>query len=799
MRKGGPPLLAEKKKKIIVHDVSSKAADSVAEKSKNKVQSLLDDQPSHTDEMPPTPMPTIIQDEQAINPEPEPIEAPDPEEFQETHQELPKPQPRPEKVSAVRTSVLPGFGSPGFKLFQLIAGGVLLAFGLFFEFSDTDAEGANFMSIAFLVVAFLILAYEVIMDGISKLFHLKLLDSDVLMTIACIGGVFVGQFPAATAAMFLYVLAGFISSLNASHSDALFGALEDFEVDSVYVYRDGGFQSVAPERVWPGETILVRQNELVPIDGVVAGGSGLLDTVLLTGDEAPKYVFAGDKVYSGMVVTSDELQIVTTCPYAGSTAEKVADFMYDDSAEESRESEFDRKFSLAFGIVVIVLGLALGIVPSILTDNWHEWMRIAFTFMILAGSAELLLHGPLCFENGLGTAFYNGVLVRGDGPLEKLSRAKKVVFNKTGTLTKGEPDIVDMIPAEGYRSAQLLEMAAKAEYLSDHRIAACIRKAYGKKVDQATLVNFKEVPGFGVSVYVDGHRLVAGNVRCMLAEGIDVRESHQAGNKLHVAVDQKYLGCIVTSDTSRRDSREAIDGLHDLGLEGVTMLTGGARGPSKLLAEELGIDEFGSELAPEDKIAALQTFSQRLGDEGTLVFVGDGIKDRQLLAFAEPGVALGGFRTTDVYDTTDVIIMPESPSRVVNLLDTARRTFTLARANTVVTIALKAIVMVLAVVGIASLWTAAAVTLVSAILTGIGCRAIRAGWEKTDHDSEKEVHRAEKSAEKAAKESEKAERKAEKAEKRADKAARKAARRPKGDDYDDWDDPDDDDSYTDID
>ena len=229
------------------------------------------------------------------------------------------------------------------------------------------------------------------------------------------------------------------------------------------------------------------------------------------------------------------------------------------------------------------------------------------------------------------------------------------------------------------------------------------------------------------------------------------------------------------------------------------MLTGGARGPSKLLAEELGIDEFGSELAPEDKIAALQTFSQRLGDEGTLVFVGDGIKDKQLLAFAEPGVALGGFRTTDVYDTTDVIIMPEAPSRIVNLIDTARRSFSLARANTIVTIALKAIVMVLAVIGIASLWTAAAVTLVSAILTGIGCRAIRAGWEQEDHDTEKEVHRAEKSAEKAAKENEKAERKAARAEKRAEKAERKAARRPTGNDYDDWDDPDDDDSYTDVD
>ena len=510
-------------------------------------------------------------------------------------------------------------------------------------------------------------------------------------------------------------------------------------------------------------------------------------------------MFAGDKVYSGMVVTSDELQVVTTCPYAGSTAQKVSDFMYDDSAEESRESEFARKFSLAFGIVVIVLGLGLGIVPSILTGDWHEWMRIAFTFMILAGSAELLLHGPLCFENGLGTAFYNGVLVRGDGPLEKLAKAKKVVFNKTGTLTKGEPDIIDMIPAEGYRSTQLLEMAAKAEYLSDHRIAACIRKAYGKKVDQTTLVNFKEVPGLGVSVYVDGHRIVAGNARCMLAEGIDVRESHQAGNKLHVAVDQKYMGCIVTDDSSRRDSKAAIDGLHDLGLEGITMLTGGARGPSKLLAEELGIDEFGSELAPEDKIAALQTFAQQLGDDGKLVFVGDGLKDQQLLAFAEPGIALGGFRSTDVYDTDNVIVMPEAPSRVASVIGTAKRTFKLARANTVVTIALKAIVMVLTVVGLASLWSAAAVTLVSAILTGIGCKRIRAGWEKEDHDSEKEVRRAEKSAEKAAKESEKAEKKAAKEEKRAAKLDRKLAGRPKGEDYDDWDDPDDDIHYTDID
>lgn len=791
--------MADKKKKIIVQDVSEKAADTVVEQSRNKVQGLLDDQPSHTDEVPPTPMPVIVQDEKAINPDPEPIEAPDPEEYKEEHNELPKPQPRPEKVSAVRTSVLPGFGSPGFKLFQLILGGVLLGFGLFFNFSDTDAEGASFMSIAFLVVAFLILCYEVVGDGIRKLFRLKLLDSDVLMTIACIGGVFIGQFPAATAAMFLYVLASFLSSLNASHSDALFGALEDFEVDSVYVYRDGGYQSVRPEKVWPGETILVRQNELVPIDGVVTGGSALLDTVLLTGDEAPKYVFTGDKVYSGMVVTSDELQMVTTCPYAGSTTQKVADFMYDDSAEESRESEFARKFSTAFGIVVILLGLGLGIVPSLLTGNWHEWMRIAFTFLILAGSAELLLHGPLCFENGLGTAFYNGVLVRGDGPLEQLAKAKKVVFNKTGTLTKGEPDIIDMIPAEGYRSTQLLEMAAKAEYLSDHRIAACIRKAYGKQVDQTTLVNFSEVPGLGVSVYVDGHRIVAGNVRCMLAEGIDVRESHQAGNKLHVAVDQKYMGCIVTDDSSRRDSKAAIDGLHELGLEGITMLTGGARGPSKLLAEELGIDEFGSELAPEDKIAALQTFAQQLGDDGKLVFVGDGAKDKQLLAFAEPGVALGGFRSTDVYDTENVIVMPEAPSRVASVIGTAKRTFKVARANTIVTIALKAIVMVLTVVGLASLWTAAAVTLVSAILTGIGCKRIRADWEKEDHDSEKEVRRAEKSAEKAAKETAKAEKRAAKAERRAARAKLRAANRPAGEDYDDYDDPDDDDHYTDID
>lgn len=715
----------------IIRDVSAKAADTVAEKSRNKVQSLLEDQPSHTDKMPPTPVPSIFDSEEPVA---QTVPAEQPKAAPRVVREAPEPEPpraptpRPERVSAVRSSVLPGFGSPGFKLFQLILGGVLLGFGLFFNFSDTDAEGASFMSIAFLVVAFLILSYEVIMDGLSKLVRFKLLDSDVLVTIAAIGGIFIGQFPAATAAMFLYVLAGFLTSLNASHSDALFGALEDFEVDQVLVHRDGGFMSVPPEKVWPGETILVRQDELVPMDGYVAGGSATLDTVLLSGDTVPKSVFAGDKVSAGMVVTSDELQLVTTASYVDSTAQRVVDFMYDDTAAESREGEFSRKFSTAFGIVVLVLGLGLGIVPSILTGDWHEWMRIGFTFMILAGSAELLLHNPLIFENGLGTAFYNGVLVRGDGPLETLGNAEKVVFNKTGTLTKGEPDVIDMIPAEGYASALLLELAAKAEALSGHRIADCIVKAYGKPIDKTALHNFSEVPGLGVSVYVDGHRVVAGNVRCMLAEGIDVRESHEAGNKLHVAVDQKYVGCIVTSDNARRDAAAAIDGLHNMGIDHVTMLTGGARGPSKLLAEELSIDEFGSELAPEDKKAALQTFSGNLTKNGTLIFVGDGIKDAALLDFADEGIALGAYRSVDVLDAVDTVIVPEAPSRVPKLLRTARRTFRLARANTVTTIVLKAIVMILTVVGLVSLWAAAAVTLVSAIITAIGCRRIRAGW-----------------------------------------------------------------------
>lgn len=717
-------------KRKFFDDASSAAADAVVGKERSKVQNLLDDQPSHTDTMPPTPMP-VMEPVKAAAPEPEEPAAPktvaEPVGFEEEPPGVPY---KREKVSAVRNSVLPGFGSPGFKLLQIILGGVLLGFGLFFHFSDTDAEGASFMSTAFLVVAYLILSYEVIGDGIRKLFRAKFLDSDLLVTIATIGGVFVGQFPEATVGMFFYVVAGFLTSLNASHSDALFGALEDFEVDSVYVARDGGFTSVPPEKVWPGETILVQQNELVPIDGYVVGESAVLDTVLLTGDTKAKYVFAGDQVCAGMVVASEELQLVTTCSYADSTAQRVTRFMYDDSAAESRESEFARKFSLAFGIVVLVLGLALGIVPSLLTGNWHEWMRIAFTFMILAGTGELLLHGPLCFENGLGTAFYNGVLVRGDGPFEQLANAEKVVFNKTGTLTKGEPDVIDIIPAEGYKSDRLLEMAAKAEALSGHRIAECIRKAYGKEIDEEELVGFNETPGLGVTVYVNGHRLVAGNARCMLAEGIDVRESHQAGNKLHVAVDQKYMGCIVTSDNARKDSEETIQGLHDMGLSGITMLTGGARGPSKLLSEELSIDEFGAELAPEDKLAALQTFSRNLQKNGTLVFIGDGEKDRVLLDYADGGIALNGVRSPSVIDTVDTVVMPEAPSRVVGTLRTARRTFRAARTNTILVIVLKAVVMVLAVVGLVGIWAAPLVTLISAVFTAFYCRRIRAGWDK---------------------------------------------------------------------
>ncbi len=711
-------------------DASVEAGESVVGKSRDKVQSLLDDQPSHTD--------TFYRDE----PAPEPVKikvsvAEDTEtvSFQEeAPRKDPEPAPpaRPEKVSAVRNSVLPGFGSPGFKLLQIVLGGVLLGIGLFFHFTDTDAEGASFMSIAFLVVAFLLLSYEVIWEGVRKLFRARFLDSDVLVTIGTIGGIFVGQFPEATAAMFLYVLAGFFTSLNASHSDALFGAMDDFEVDSVFVARDGGFTSVPPEEIRAGETILVRENELVPFDGTVLAGTATLDIAMLTGETAPKSVFTGDRVSAGSIVTSDELRLLTTATYAKSTAQKVLDFLYDDSAEESREGEFVRKFSKAFGIVVLLLGLALGIIPSLLTGNWTEWMRIAFTFFMVAANGELMLQVPLIFENGLGTAFYNGVCVRGDGPLEQLAHAEKVVFNKTGTLTKGEPDVIDMIPEEGYHASQLMEAAAKAEALSDHRIARCIAKAYGKAIDTSELVNFTETPGSGVCVYANGHRIVAGNARCMLEEGIDVRESHQAGNKLHVAVDRKYLGCIVTSDTVRRDSEETVKGLHDLGLNGVTMLTGGARGASKLIAEELGVDEFGAELAPEDKVAALQTFAKNLSKDGTLVFVGDGLKDAELLKLADAGVALGALRSNKVFDLADVVVVPECPSRVAKTIRTARQTFRAARTNTVITLALKAIVMVLAVVGITGLWSAALVTFISAVYTGIACRRIRAGWAKGD-------------------------------------------------------------------
>ena len=646
----------------------------------------------------------------------------------EEYKDIPPEEEPFEKVGMAHTSVLPGFGSPGFQLVQVIIGGALLAAGLFFNFADADIGGASFMSTAFLVVAFLFLGYEVMADGLRKLFRGKFLDSNLLMTVATIGAILVGQFPEATGGMFLYVLAGFFTSLNASRSDALFGALDDFDVDEVYVARTGKFVAVHPYDVQTGETILVRKNELVPLDGIVAGGSALLDTVLLTGETAPKYVYAGDRVSSGSVVTSDELQLMATATYENSTAQKLADLLADDSADESHQAEFDRKFSTAFGIVVIILGLTLGIVPSVLTGNWNEWMRIGFTFLMLAGTGELLLQGPLCFENGLGTAFYNGVCVRGDGPFEKISNAEKIVFNKTGTLTKGEPDVIDIIPAEGFKTSQLLEIAAKAEALSNHRIAECIGRAYGKPVDRSELVNFIEVPGEGVSVYVGGNRLVAGNAKCMLGEGIDVRESHQAGNKLHVAANGKYMGCIVTSDTTRPDSADAVKGLHSLGVDSITMLTGGPRSISKLLAEELGVDEVGSELAPGDKLAAIATFTNNTGKDGTVLFVGDGVKDAALLERADVGVALGGFRSAEVFDTADAVIVPESPSKMVNLLRVSQKTFQYARQNTIITIVLKAVVMILAVAGIAGVWAPPIVTLVTAFFGFLNCRSIRRSW-----------------------------------------------------------------------
>lgn len=456
-----------------------------------------------------------------------------------------------------------------------------------------------------------------------------------------------------------------------------------------------------------GEIIVVKPGEKIPLDGIVVDGESMLDTKALTGESVPRSIRKGDEALSGCINQSGLLTLKVTKSFGESTVSKITDLVENASARKAPTENFITTFARYYTPVVVGMAAVLAIIPPlVLGGGWSEWLRRGFVFLIVSCPCALVISIPLTFFGGIGAASKRGVLVKGSNYLEALNKVSVVVFDKTGTLTKGVFEVANIIPVAGYQKEQVLEYAAQAESYSNHPIAKSILATYGKPIDQKQFSGFEEISGHGISVMVQGKKVLAGNSKLMESEKIAYAACDAAGTKFYVAADGSYVGCILIADEVKPDSKCAIAELKKIGVEKTVMLTGDDERIGKSVADELGLDAYYAQLLPDQKVEKLEMLDKQKRQGSKLAFVGDGINDAPVLARADVGIAMGGLGSDAAIEAADVVLMTDEPSKLVEAIDVAKATKRIVMQNIVIALGIKSVFLVLGALGMAGMWEA---------------------------------------------------------------------------------------------
>ena len=561
--------------------------------------------------------------------------------------------------------------------------------------------------LAFLIVAYVILGWDVVWQAVKNITRGQVFDEHFLMSVSTIGAFAIGEYPEAVAVMLFYQVGEFFQSLAVKRSRKSISDLMDICPDSATVKRNGVLQVVSPESVAVGEIIVVKPGEKIPLDGIVVDGESMLDTKALTGESVPRSIRKGDEALSGCINQSGLLTLKVTKSFGESTVSKITDLVENASARKAPTENFITTFARYYTPVVVGMAAVLAIIPPlVLGGGWSEWLRRGFVFLIVSCPCALVISIPLTFFGGIGAASKRGVLVKGSNYLEALNKVSVVVFDKTGTLTKGVFEVANIIPAAGYQKEQVLEYAAQAESYSNHPIAKSILATYGKPIDQKQFSGFEEISGHGISVMVQGKKVLAGNSKLMESEKIAYAACDAAGTKFYVAADGSYVGCILIADEVKPDSKCAIAELKKIGVEKTVMLTGDNERIGKSVADELGLDAYYAQLLPDQKVEKLEMLDKQKRQGSKLAFVGDGINDAPVLARADVGIAMGGLGSDAAIEAADVVLMTDEPSKLVEAIDVAKATKRIVMQNIVIALGIKSVFLVLGALGMAGMWEA---------------------------------------------------------------------------------------------
>lgn len=598
----------------------------------------------------------------------------------------------------------------------LIAATVFLLIGAVIVEHNTSL--ATWQLLLVYLVPYLLIGHDTLGEALEGIAKGDMFNEDFLMSVATIGALCIGflpgaetQFPEAVFVMLFFQVGELFEGYAEGRSRESISHLMDIRPDVANVERNGTVESVKPEEVMVGETIVVRPGEKIPLDGIIVEGTTSLNTIALTGESCPRDVEEKDEVVSGCINLTGVIRVKTTKTFGESTVSKIIRLVESADENKSRSESFITRFAHVYTPIVVFAALALAFIPPFFSADGYAtafstWLYRALIFLVVSCPCALVISVPLSFFGGIGAASRRGILIKGSGYMDTLANLGTVVFDKTGTLTHGK-FAVEAVHPSNFDEHELLHLAAHVEHFTTHPIGAALRNAFpSEAIDGCKIEDVEEIAGRGIRAKVSGRTVCVGNGKMMEDIGLEAHNCHLAGTIIHVAVDGKYAGHIVINDKIKEDSAEAITSLKRLGVEKTVMLTGDREAVGKDVAERLGLDEYHAELLPADKVAHVERLIREKAEGKSLAFVGDGINDAPVLKRADVGIAMGALGSDAAIEAADVVLMDDKPSNISTAIDIARRTIHIARENVVFAIGVKVAVLLLATVGLGNMWMA---------------------------------------------------------------------------------------------
>ncbi len=585
-------------------------------------------------------------------------------------------------------------------LFKIILAGLLFLIPYILKLEGTPR-------LAVFLLSYLIVGSEIIIIAMKNVAAGIPFDENFLMTIATIGAFIIGEYPEGVAVMLFYQVGELFQGLAVNNSRKSIEALMDIRPDYANLIRDGKEEVVSPTEVHIGDYIIVKAGEKVPLDGVVVEGESTMDTSNITGESVPRSVKVGDLIYSGVVNNQGLLKVKVNKEFGESTVSKILDLVENASSKKAPMENFITKFARYYTPIVVYIALAIGIIPTLFFNGeLKDWAYRAFVFLVMSCPCALVISIPLGFFGGLGASSKKGILIKGGNYLEALNDIDTLVFDKTGTITKGVFKVTEIISYGDYSEEEVLELAAYGESYSNHPIGKSIIEAYGREIKKDYIENYQEISGKGIEVVINKDKIILGNRKLLEDNNIGVREIDSIGTVVYIAKSDKHIGTIVVSDEMKDDIADSIKKLREMGIKKFIMLSG----DNEEIAEKVGqmalMDKVYGNLLPHDKVSILEKIMEDGSHKAKVAFVGDGVNDAPVIARADVGIAMGGLGSDAAIEAADIVIMTDEISKISTGMKIAKNTKKIVSQNIAIAIGVKLIVLTLGINGMATMWQA---------------------------------------------------------------------------------------------